>query len=82
MASTEFLRRFDEEHLRLFTFNMDTPHEIVNLRAVALGQALDLPAARIAERQRQSGRRQDARPHTCGWTARNRPQSSMTAANC
>jgi N-methylhydantoinase A len=39
------LKRFDEEHLRLFTFNMDTPHEIVNLRAVALGQALDLPLA-------------------------------------
>jgi N-methylhydantoinase A len=41
------LKRFDEEHLRLFTFNMDTPHEIVNLRAVALGQALDLPAAEL-----------------------------------
>lgn len=40
-------RRFDEEHRRLFTFNMDTPHEIVNLRAVALGQALDLPAAEL-----------------------------------
>lgn len=39
------LKRFDEEHLRLFTFNMDTPHEIVNLRAVALGAVLDLPAA-------------------------------------
>ena len=39
------LGRFDEEHKRLFTFNMDTPHEIVNLRAVALGRALDLPAA-------------------------------------
>jgi len=43
------LRRFDEEHLRLFTFNMDTPHEIVNLRAVALGQSLDLPAAELAK---------------------------------
>ncbi|WP_296679940.1 hydantoinase/oxoprolinase family protein [Novosphingobium sp.] len=41
------LKRFDEEHHRLFTFNMDTPHEIVNLRAVALGQALDLPAAEL-----------------------------------
>ncbi|MEM9500537.1 MAG: hydantoinase/oxoprolinase family protein [Pseudomonadota bacterium] len=38
------LARFDEEHRRLFTFNMDTPHEIVNLRAVALGQAPGLPA--------------------------------------
>lgn len=41
------LRRFDEEHNRLFTFNMDTPHEIVNLRAVALGRSLDLPAAQL-----------------------------------
>ena len=41
------LARFDAEHLRLFTFNMDTPHEIVNLRAVALGQALYLPAAEL-----------------------------------
>jgi N-methylhydantoinase A len=41
------LKRFNEEHLRLFTFNMDTPHEIVNLRAVALGQSLDLPAAEL-----------------------------------
>ena len=37
--------RFDTEHERLFTFTMDTPHEIVNLRAVAMGRALDLPAA-------------------------------------
>jgi N-methylhydantoinase A len=43
------IARFDEEHRRLFTFNMDTPHEIVNLRAVALGQALDLPAAELAK---------------------------------
>jgi N-methylhydantoinase A len=41
------LSRFDEEHLRLFTFNMETPHEIVNLRAVALGKTLDLPAAEL-----------------------------------
>ncbi|RDV06110.1 hydantoinase/oxoprolinase family protein [Sphingorhabdus pulchriflava] len=41
------LKRFDEEHLRLFTFNMDTPHEIVNLRAVALGASLNLPAAEL-----------------------------------
>jgi N-methylhydantoinase A len=41
------LKRFDEEHHRLFTFNMDTPHEIVNLRAVALGKALDLPAVEL-----------------------------------
>ena len=41
------LARFDAEHKRLFTFNMDTPHEIVNLRAVAIGRALDLPAAEL-----------------------------------
>ncbi|KPP94915.1 hydantoinase/oxoprolinase family protein [Erythrobacter sp. HL-111] len=41
------LARFDEEHLRLFTFNMDTPHEIVNLRAVALGRPPSLPAAEL-----------------------------------
>ena len=41
--------RFDEEHRRLFTFNMESEHEIVNLRAVALGQTLDLPAIRLPE---------------------------------
>ncbi len=41
------LARFDEEHNRLFTFNMDTPHEIVNLRAVAMGEAPQLPAAEL-----------------------------------
>ncbi|KLI64508.1 hydantoinase/oxoprolinase family protein [Aurantiacibacter marinus] len=41
------LSRFDEEHHRLFTFNMDTPHEIVNLRAVAQGASLELPAAQL-----------------------------------
>jgi len=41
--------RFDKEHHRLFTFNMDTTHEIVNLRAVALGVSLDLPAARLEQ---------------------------------
>ncbi|MFN2099923.1 hydantoinase/oxoprolinase family protein [Altererythrobacter sp. MF3-039] len=43
------LARFDEEHLRLFTFNMDTPHEIVNLRAVALGESLELDAAELEQ---------------------------------
>lgn len=41
------LERFDDEHRRLFTFNMDTPHEIVNLRAVALGEAPQLTAAEL-----------------------------------
>ncbi|ODU22531.1 MAG: 5-oxoprolinase [Sphingomonas sp. SCN 67-18] len=39
--------RFDVEHERLFTFTMDSPHEIVNLRAVALGATPDLPAAAL-----------------------------------
>ncbi|MDR7103087.1 hydantoinase/oxoprolinase family protein [Croceicoccus sp. BE223] len=43
------LARFDAEHERLFTFNMESPHEIVNLRAVGLGKRLDLPAARLEE---------------------------------
>lgn len=41
--------RFDAEHLRLFTFNMDAEHEIVNLRAVALGPLPDLQPARLAK---------------------------------
>jgi N-methylhydantoinase A len=41
--------RFDAEHLRLFTFNMDSPHELVNLRAAALGPVLDLPALELPE---------------------------------
>ncbi|MFN4114549.1 MAG: hydantoinase/oxoprolinase family protein [Sphingomonadaceae bacterium] len=47
MGIAGIVERFDEEHRRLFTFNMDTPHEIVNLRAVALGQAPQLPAAKL-----------------------------------
>jgi N-methylhydantoinase A len=43
------IARFDEEHRRLFTFNMASEHEIVNLRAVALGQVLDLPAAQLPQ---------------------------------
>ena len=39
--------RFDAEHLRLFTFNMDSEHELVNLRAVATGKALELPAHQL-----------------------------------
>lgn len=38
----ELGRRFDEEHLRQFTFNLDAEHEIVNLRAIVLGGAAEL----------------------------------------
>jgi len=41
--------RFDEEHHRLFTFNMDSAHELVNLRAVAMGPALELTAPLLRE---------------------------------
>ena len=43
------IARFNEEHLRLFTFNMKSEHEIVNLRAIALGRGLELPAVRLPE---------------------------------
>jgi N-methylhydantoinase A len=39
--------RFDEEHRRLFTFNMDAEHEFVNLRAVAMGAVQHIPAREI-----------------------------------
>lgn len=39
--------KFDAEHKRMFTFNMDAEHEVVNLRAVALGKELELPAMKI-----------------------------------
>jgi len=39
--------RFDSEHMRLFTFNMDSPHELVNLRAVAQGPKLALAAPEL-----------------------------------
>uniref|UniRef100_UPI0035CBF393 hydantoinase/oxoprolinase family protein n=1 Tax=uncultured Sphingomonas sp. TaxID=158754 RepID=UPI0035CBF393 len=42
-------QRFDDEHRRLFTFNMDTEHELVNLRAVALGLAPALTPAQLEQ---------------------------------
>ena len=38
---------FDAEHERMFTFNMDAEHEIVNLRVIGLGPSLDLPTLEI-----------------------------------
>ncbi len=38
---------FDAEHRRMFTFNMETEHEVVNLRAVALGREYNLPTLEI-----------------------------------
>lgn len=42
-------QRFDDEHERLFTFKMETPQEIVNVRAVALSQPLDIDAMVLPE---------------------------------
>lgn len=39
---------FDNEHKRLFTFNLDVIHEIVNLRAIALGKGAEMPAIKVA----------------------------------
>ena len=39
--------QFHDAHHRLFTFSMDSETELVNLRAVALGKALDLPALEL-----------------------------------
>jgi N-methylhydantoinase A len=40
----DLTKRFDEEHRRLFTFNMDAEHELVNLRATAMGGVVELPS--------------------------------------
>eukprot|EP01013_Petalomonas_cantuscygni_P029057 TRINITY_DN5367_c0_g1_i1.p1 TRINITY_DN5367_c0_g1~~TRINITY_DN5367_c0_g1_i1.p1 ORF type:complete len:685 (+),score=151.43 TRINITY_DN5367_c0_g1_i1:972-3026(+) len=43
LSIENLIARFDTEHERLFTFNLDeTPHEIVNVRAVALGKSADV----------------------------------------
>ena len=42
-------QRFDDEHRRLFTFNMDTEHELVNLRATAMGGVVELPSQELAK---------------------------------
>jgi N-methylhydantoinase A len=42
-------RRFDDEHRRLFTFNMDAEHELVNLRATAMGSLVQLPSAQLPQ---------------------------------
>ncbi|MGB7406249.1 MAG: hydantoinase/oxoprolinase family protein, partial [Pacificimonas sp.] len=44
----EAVAAFDKEHERLFTFNLDqTPHEIVNIRVVALGKEANVAAETI-----------------------------------
>jgi N-methylhydantoinase A len=43
----DLIERFDAEHLRLFTFNLPVPQELVNIRAIALGKAANVQAERI-----------------------------------
>ncbi len=45
----ELAARFDAEHLRLFTFNLPVPQELVNIRVIALGRAANVTAERIPE---------------------------------
>ncbi|MFN7176293.1 MAG: hydantoinase/oxoprolinase family protein [Thermaurantiacus sp.] len=40
---------FDAEHKRLFTFNLEVPQEIVNIRVIALGTAANVQAPEIAK---------------------------------
>lgn len=40
---------FDEEHRRLFTFKLDVEHEVVNLRAIALGQRAELAPIKLEQ---------------------------------
>jgi N-methylhydantoinase A len=41
--------RFDAEHNRLFTFNLGVPHELVNIRVVALGKPANVAPQAIAK---------------------------------
>lgn len=40
---------FDAVHTRLFTFSLDAEHELVNLRAIVLGQAAHVKAPEVGE---------------------------------
>ncbi|WP_310497653.1 hydantoinase/oxoprolinase family protein [Sandarakinorhabdus sp.] len=44
----ELASRFDAEHKRLFTFNLQVPQELVNIRVVALGKAANIQAPKLA----------------------------------
>ena len=45
----DLTQRFDREHERLFTFNLGVPHEIVNIRVIALGRAANVRAEQVAK---------------------------------
>jgi N-methylhydantoinase A len=62
LSIASLIARFDTEHERLFTFNLDeTPHEIVNVRAVALGKSADVapPAIEKGEADPSSAKTRD-----------------------
>jgi len=62
LSIESLIARFDTEHERLFTFNLDeTPHEIVNVRAVALGKSADVapPAIEKGEADPSSAKTRD-----------------------
>jgi len=42
-------RRFDAEHRRLFLFELDAEHELVNLRAIAEARPAQVPAPRLEQ---------------------------------
>lgn len=46
---SDLISAFNDEHKRLFTFNLDVEHEIVNLRAVAIGQGAKMPAQALSK---------------------------------
>ena len=42
-------RRFDELHEQMFTFNLDQPHELVNLRAIVQGRETMVSARKLEQ---------------------------------
>ena len=52
-ARHDLVERFDDEHRRLFTFNMDGAHELVNLRASRWARLLDCQRRAYAEGRRR-----------------------------
>ncbi|MDM8010780.1 MAG: hydantoinase/oxoprolinase family protein [Parasphingorhabdus sp.] len=69
LSIQSLIARFDTEHERLFTFNLDeTPHEIVNVRAVALGKSADVapPAIEKGDADPSAARTRDHRLYMDG----------------
>ncbi len=69
LSIASLIARFDIEHERLFTFNLDeTPHEIVNVRAVALGKSADVapPTIKKGDADPSSAKTRDHRLYMDG----------------